>query len=62
MNQEIIKKEAERTSDDRMVLHFYQEGSFYRAYEWSAWLAHRFIKNFGESQGQVPLTRLWQWL
>lgn len=46
MNQEIIKREAERTSDDRMVLHFYQEGSFYRAYEWSAWLCHRFINQF----------------
>lgn len=43
MNQEIIKREAERTPDDRMVLHFYQEDSFYRAYEWSAWLCHHFI-------------------
>lgn len=46
MNQEIIKREVERTLDDRMVLHFYQEGSFYRAYEWSAWLCHRYINQF----------------
>lgn len=46
MNQEIITREVERTLDDRMIVHLYQEGSFYRAYEWSAWLAHRFIKEF----------------
>lgn len=46
MNQKIIAKEVERTSDDRMVVHLYQEGSFYRAYEWSAWLCHRYINQF----------------
>lgn len=46
MNQEIITREVERTLDDRMIVHLYQEGSFYRAYEWSAWLCHRFINQF----------------
>lgn len=50
MNQEIITKEVERTPEDRMVVHLFQEGSFYRAYEWSAWLAHRFIKDFKVTQ------------
>ncbi|MBQ7689702.1 MAG: hypothetical protein IJT30_00680 [Muribaculaceae bacterium] len=28
------------------VVHLFQEGSFYRAYEWSAWLMCRFLHEF----------------
>lgn len=34
---------SRRTADDHRVIHFSMEGTFYRAYEWSAWLAVRFI-------------------
>ena len=28
------------------VIHLFQEGSFYRAYEWSAWLMYRYFHEF----------------
>lgn len=44
---DILSKENDRsTEESRAVIYLYQEGSFYRAYEWSAWLCHRFIKQF----------------
>lgn len=43
---DILEKEKQRTAESRCVVHLYQEGSFYRAYEWSAWLCHRFISPF----------------
>ncbi|MCQ2259272.1 MAG: hypothetical protein MJZ41_14980 [Bacteroidaceae bacterium] len=43
---DILKIERERTDDNRNVINLFQEGSFYRAYEWSAWLCSRFIRDF----------------
>ena len=43
---DILKIERERTDDNRNIVNLFQEGSFYRAYEWSAWLCNRFIKDF----------------
>jgi len=43
---QIIQTERERTADNRAVIHLYQEGTFYRAYNWSAWLCHRFVSQF----------------
>lgn len=40
---------AEKQRQDaaaRLVIHLYQEGSFLRAYEWSAWLCCRYLNNF----------------
>ncbi len=40
----MLAVEASRqTEDDYRIINFCLEGSFYRAYEWSAWLAVRFI-------------------
>lgn len=37
--KEILQKEKERDSVEQcMVIHLFREGTFYRAYEWSAWL------------------------
>ena len=37
--KEILQKETERdTQDQCSVIHLFREGTFYRAYEWSAWL------------------------
>ena len=67
---EILKIERERTDDSRGVVHLFQEGSFYRAYEWSAWLCSRYNnsfkvtnKNFRNIEGSVcfigfPVTSL----
>ena len=40
--KEILSIEENRTEDSRGVIHLFQEGTFYRAYEWSAWLCHRY--------------------
>ena len=39
-----------RTLDEHRVIHFCKEGNFYRAYEFSAWLAFRFA-------GELNVTR-----
>lgn len=44
--KDILKIESERTEENRLLIHLFQEGSFYRAYEWSAWLCHRFVSQF----------------
>ena len=37
--KEILEKERERsTMEQCSVIHLFREGTFYRAYEWSAWL------------------------
>lgn len=44
---EILQKERGRTTIEQCaVIHLFQEGTFYRAYEWSAWLCHRYVKEF----------------
>ena len=45
--KEILEIEKERDNPQSCrVVHLVQEGSFYRAYEWSAWLCVRYIKDF----------------
>ena len=44
--KEILSIEENRTEDSRGVIHLFQEGTFYRAYEWSAWLCHRYVHQF----------------
>ena len=40
--KEILSTEQERGSLEQCsVIHLFREGTFYRAYEWSAWLCHR---------------------
>lgn len=43
---QIVQTEKDRSEVTRNVIHLYQEGTFYRAYNWSAWLCHRFIQQF----------------
>lgn len=45
--KDILEIEKERkTLEDWRKLHLFQEGSFYRAYEVSAWLCHKYIHPF----------------
>ena len=45
--KEILEIEnGRKTAEDWQVIHLFQEGSFYRAYEVSAWLCHRHISEF----------------
>lgn len=42
--KEILEKEKERnTVEQCIVVHLFREGTFYRAYEWSAWLCLRYF-------------------
>ena len=41
---DVEKKRPDEAS--QRVIHFYQEGSFLRAYEWSAWLCCRYLNDF----------------
>ena len=44
---EIVAIERERETDmSRRQIHLFADGSFYRAYEWSAWLCCRYINQF----------------
>ena len=45
--KEIVENEGQRDSLDKCRTAFlYREGSFYRAYEWSAWLFVRHVSDF----------------
>lgn len=47
LTKEIIDQEALALADGaRDVLHLHREGSFLRAYEWSAFLACRYLHDF----------------
>lgn len=45
--KEIFAKERSRTEMvDYRTIFLIPEGTFYRAYEWSAWLCHRYVSQF----------------
>lgn len=44
---DILEKEKNRSETGMLrTIYLYQEGTFYRAYEWSAWLCVRYINQF----------------
>ena len=47
--QEIFKSE-ERNKDNLFDIHFYMEGAFWRAYEWSAYLSRMFPSELKEEE------------
>ena len=73
--KEILEFEDDRNDREmQRVIHLFQEGSFYRAYEWSAWLmckffhdfkvTHRHMKGIEQSVALIgfPVTSLSKWL
>ncbi len=47
VTKELIEQEAQLLANgERAVLHLHREGSFLRAYEWSAFLSCRFLHQF----------------
>jgi hypothetical protein len=46
LTKEIVTQENLRQSTNRMDLHLWKEGSFLRAYDWSAWLGCRYLHEF----------------
>lgn len=45
--KDVLVIESKRdTLEQCVIIHLFEEGSFYRAYQWSAWLCHRYIKEF----------------
>ena len=74
LTKAIIEQENRRTTVDRMELHLWKEGSFLRAYDWSAWLGCRYLHEFKSNKRQFkgldepvayigfPETSLVKWL
>ena len=73
--KEILEFEADRTDREmQRAIHLFQEGSFYRSYEWSAWLmcrclhefkvTHRRMKGIEQSVTLIgfPVTSLSKWV
>ena len=45
--KDVLEIESHRESLEQCrVINLFQEGTFYRAYEWSAWLCVRYIQQF----------------
>lgn len=44
--KDILQSEAQRETDEVGCIYLYLEGTFWRAYEWSAWLFIRYVKEF----------------
>ena len=42
----IVTQESSRTTADRMEFHLWKESTFLRAYNWSVWLACRYLPDF----------------
>lgn len=51
---EIMTQEKKRVKEEDMrVINLYQEGSFLRAYEWSAWLCVKYISKFNVTKKSI---------
>ena len=50
--KEIVEQESRQTAASRSELHLYREGTFLRAYEWSAFLACRYLHDFKVNKRQ----------
>lgn len=51
---DILEIERKRTdTGDFSTIHLFVEGSFYRAYEWSAWLCCRYINEFKPTRREL---------
>ena len=46
MTKETTDRENNRVATDRGKVHLWKEGTFLRAYEWSAWLCCRYLHDF----------------
>ena len=55
--QEIVESEK-RNSDNLYDIHFYMEGSFWRAYEWSAYLSRIFPSTLNEEERLKPIKKV----
>lgn len=45
--KDVLEIESHRESIEQCrVINLFQEGTFYRAYEWSAWLCVRYVQEF----------------
>lgn len=55
--KEIFAKENSRKElADYGTIYLVPEGTFYRAYEWSAWLCHRYVSQFKVTHRQIKNT------
>lgn len=55
--QDILTVEQDRPDSQSVrVVHLFLEGSFLRAYEWSAWLCCRYLNEFKATRRQIKNT------
>ena len=52
LTKEMAIQENSRTTADRMELHLWKEGTFLRAYDWSAWLGCHYLHEFKVNKRQ----------
>ena len=52
MTKEIIDQEKIRGAGDHGAIHLWKEGSFLRAYDWSAWLCCHYLHEFKVTKRQ----------
>lgn len=55
--KEILESEK-RNESNLFDIHFYMEGSFWRAYEWSAYLSHFFPCGLNDDERLRPIKRI----
>ena len=58
MNIEEILDSEKRNEDNLYDIHFYMEGSFWRAYEWSAYLSRHFPSELTEDERLKPTKKI----
>lgn len=58
MNIEEILDSEKRNEDNLYDIHFYMEGSFWRAYEWSAYLSKHFPSELTEDERLKPTKKI----
>ena len=62
LNKEIVEQESRRQAADRGDVHLYKEGTFLRAYDWSAWLCCHYLHDFKVNKrlfkNAIPLTEV----
>lgn len=58
MSMQEIYESEKRNEDNLYDIHFYMEGSFWRAYEWSAYLSRNFPSNLTDDERLKPIRKI----
>lgn len=53
LKEVFAKEQSRKDGSDFRTIYLIPEGTFYRAYEWSAWLCHRYVSQFKPTHRQL---------